>query len=325
MTDPAPCFVGIDVAKATLDVACEPGTPALARQFANDPPGIAALGAALAALRPALVVLEATGGYQHAVVAALAVAGLPTAVVNPRQVRDFARSLGTLAKTDALDAAVLARFAAAVRPTPRPLPDAATAALQAVLTRRQQLLDMRVAEQNRLAAPPPAAIRPGVEAHIAWLTEQLADLDRELGEQIQASPVWRVQDELLRSIPGVGPTTARTLLAALPELGKLGRQAIALLVGVAPLNQDSGQRRGRRAIGGGRAGVRAVLYMAALSAARCNPALRAFYRRLRDAGKPARLALTAVARKLLTVANAVLRDGRAWNASVPAALAATAP
>lgn len=321
----SPCFIGIDVAKAALDLASRPALPELAPQYANDETGIAALVAVLTAARPTLIVLEATGPYQHAVVAALALAGLPTAVVNPRQVRDFARSLNLLAKTDALDAAVLARFAESVRPEPRPLPDAATVALHALLTRRRQLLDIRVAEQNRLAARPAPRVRRSVEDHIGWLTRQLAELDRELGAQIEASPVWRAKDELLRSVPSIGPVVSRTLLAALPELGTLSRQAIAFLVGLAPLNCDSGQRRGRRAIRGGRAPVRAVLHMAAVTAVRCNPPLQAFYQRLCQAGKPAKLALTAVARKLLTIANAVLRDGRPWTEPPQATLAAAAP
>jgi transposase len=308
-----PLFVGIDVSKARLDVAARPS--GLTFHEPNDEAGIAALVARLTALAPALVVLEATGGLHGPLVAALAVARLPTAVVNPRQVRDFAKATGRLAKTDALDADVLAHFAEALRPQPRPLPDAATARLEAVLTRRRQLLDMRAAERNRLSLGPtlPAAVRRTIEKHIRWLTAQVQELDGELDQAIQGSPVWRVKDELLRGVQGIGKTVARTLLAALPELGTLSRQRIAALVGLAPFHRDSGTRRGPRAIRGGRTEVRCALYMAALSAARYNPVLKAFYQRLRGAGKPAKVALTAVARKLLTILNALARTGRPWD------------
>jgi transposase len=315
---PTPGFVGIDVSKDRLDVAAS--TPELTPfAEANDDAGISALVARLRSWQPALVVLEATGGLQRPLVAAIAVAGIPTAVVNPRQVRDFARAQGLLAKTDALDAATLAAFGATFRPEPRPLPDETTAALQALLTRRRQLLEIRVAEHNRLHTAPTAAFRRNVEQHIDWLNQQLQSLDGELDTVLQASPLWRAKDELLRSIPGIGKVVSRTLLAALPELGTLGRQSIAFLAGLAPLNRDSGRYRGQRHIAGGRAVVRCALYMAALSAARYNPALRDFYQRLRRAGKAAKVAYTAVARKLLTMANAVLRDQRAW--AVPAAAA----
>lgn len=306
-------FVGIDVSKDRLDGFIRPS--GLAFTHDNTDAGIAALVARLTPLRPALVVVEATGGLQAPLVAALAVAGIPTAVVNPRQARDFAKATGRLAKTDAIDAEALAHLAEAIRPQPRPLPDATTAALQALLGRRRQLLDMRTAEHNRLkmgAKTLPAAVRRNVEKHIRWLTTQVEDLDADLGKAIEASPLWRAKDDLLRGVPGIGKTVSRTLLATLPELGTLSRQKIAALVGLAPVADDSGQRRGQRHIRGGRTAVRCALYMAALSAARYNPALRAFYQRLRAAGKLAKVALTAVARKLLTILNAILRSGQPW-------------
>jgi transposase len=315
MDTPA-CFAGIDVSKDHLDLAVLPSGPA--RRFTNDEAGRAALVAVLRPLAPALVVLEATGGLQAALAAALGVAGLPTAVVNPRQVRDFARALGRLAKTDALDADTLALFAERVRPEPRPLPDQAAAALDALLTRRRQLIEMRVAESNRLAAAPTPEVSRNLKKHIAWLDRQVQHLDSELDAAIQASPLWRARDDLLQSVPGVGPGLSRTLLAELPELGALNRQQIASLAGLAPRNRDSGRLRGRRSIGGGRAGVRSALYMASLSAARYNPELRAFYRRLRAAGKLAKVGLVAVARKLLTILNAMIRDHRRWQGPVAA-------
>jgi transposase len=307
----SPCYAGIDVSKDHLDLACRPDGPA--GRFANDAAGITALLAALRPYAPALVVLEATGGYQAAVAAALGVAGLPAAVVNPRQVRDFARALGRLAKTDALDADTLALFAERVRPAPRPLPAADAAALDALLGRRRQLVEMRAAEHNRMAQAATAAVRRDVQRHRDWLDRQVERLEGQWRAAVAASPLWRAKDELLRGVPGVGPTVSLTLLAELPELGQLTRQQIAALAGLAPRNRDSGRQRGRRAIGGGRAGVRGALYMASLSAARANPVLRDFYERLRAAGKLAKVALIAVARKLLTILNAMLRDGRPWR------------
>jgi transposase len=306
----AATYVGIDVSKGTLDVHCRPDGTAFA--VANDPAGLDALVARLRPLQPALVVLEATGGLERPVAAALALAGLPVAVVNPRQARRFAEALGRLAKTDALDAEALALFAERLRPEPRPLPDETARAFEALLLRRRQLLEMRAAEHNRLGTAA-AAVRKGVQAHIAWLSKQLGKVDAELGAAVESSPVWRAKDELLRGIPGIGPAVSRTLLAALPELGTLTRQQVAALAGLAPVNRDSGRRRGPRAIGGGRAEVRSLLYMAALSACRYNPALKAFSDRLKRAGKKAKVRLVAVARKLLTIANAVLRDGRPWD------------
>ena len=302
-------YVGIDVAKEVLDVAMEPAGESW--RVRNTMEDIGELATRLAPRQPTLIVLEATGGFEATVAAVLATAGLPVAVVNPRQVRDFARSLGRLAKTDRLDAQVLARFAEAVRPTPRALPDAAAQRLSALCGRRRQLIEMLTAEQNRLPRAD-AAVRPNVEAHIRWLRQQLTHLDGELSTAVRESPIWRRKDDLLRSVRGVGPVLSATLLAELPELGTLTRKQIAALVGVAPLNRDSGTFRGRRVTWGGRAPVRRVLYMAALVGTRCNPALRRFYDRLLMAGKPKKVALTACMRKLLVTLNAMLRDGTPW-------------
>jgi transposase len=307
---PAALYLGLDIAKATVELASEPA--GVSGSFATDVAGLTDLVRRCQAQPVALAVLEATGGYEAPVVAALATAGLPVAVVNPRQVRDFARALGRLAKTDRIDAQVLALFGARVQPTPRPLPDEATQELEALLARRRQLLEMLHAERQRRPHARGRVVRRSLDSHIRWLERQVIDTDATLEAAIQASPVWRVQDELLQSVPGVGPTLARTLLGLVPELGRLDRHHIAALVGVAPLARDSGTLRGRRTCWGGRPAVRSVLYMAALTAARWNPALRVFYQRLRQAGKPAKLALTAVARKLLVLLNAILRDARPW-------------
>ena len=308
-------FAGIDVSKDHLDVHLRPTGEAF--RAANDEPGIAALAARLAAAGLTLVVLEATGGYEAPLAAALAAAGLPLAVVNPRQVRRFAEATGRLAKTDALDAAVLAHFADAVRPPVRPLPDADTVALAALVGRRRQLIDMRTAESNRLALAP-AAVARGIRDHIAWLDRQLDRADRDLRAAVEASPVWRATDDLLRSVPGIGPAVSRTLLSELPELGALSGRRIAALVGVAPVARDSGRHRGERAVAGGRAVVRSALYMAVLSAARYNPTVRAFYARLRAAGKAVKVAQVAAMRKLLVILNAMVRDNRRWDPAVAA-------
>lgn len=310
MSTTSPVFVGIDVAKATLDVAIRP-TP---RQWqcTNDEASIAALVADLQALQPSHIVLEATGGYELPLVAALGAAGLPVVVVNPRQVRDFAKATGRLAKTDALDAHVLAHFAEAVRPPLRPLSETQAQALAALVARRRQLVEMLVAERHRRALARPPAIRAHVQAHITWLQQALADLDDDLDQQIRQSPLWREREDLLRSVPGVGRVLAVTLLAGLPELGQLNRKQIAALVGVAPLNRDSGSHRGRRQVWGGRALVRSTLYMATLTATRWNPVIRAFYERLCAAGKPKKVALTACMRKLLVIVNALLRHRTPW-------------
>lgn len=266
-----------------------------------------------AAVQPTVIVVEATGGYEMALVAACAAVQLPVAVVNPRQVRAFAQALGRTAKTDTIDAAVLALFGARVQPVPRAIPDAATQTLAALVARRRQLLDMLGAEQRRLEQATTNAVRRDLRNHIRWLARRVKDVDDEISGAIQGSPIWRVQDNLLQSVPGIGPTVARTLLAELPELGRLDRRAIAALVGVAPFNRDSGQWRGRRMIGGGRASVRTALYMAALVATRHNAALKRFYQRLRANGKPPKVALVAVMRKLLTIVNAMIKHQSRWQ------------
>ena len=306
-------FVGIDVAKAALDLAERPaGTH---ERYENDEAGIARIVARLQAQPPTLIVLEATGGLEVPLAAALAATGLAVAVVNPRQARDFAKAVGQLAKTDALDAQLLARFAEVVRPEPRPLPDAEAQNLSALVARRQQVIAMLVAEQQRLPTTL-AALRPRVEAHIAWLRQERDELGRELRRQIRASPAWREDDDLLQSVPGIGPVLATTLIAELPELGHLNRKQIAALVGVAPLNCESGILRGRRIIWGGRARVRAALWMGTLVAVQRNPAIRTFYQRLVAAGRPKKLALTAAMHKLLLVLNALLRQRTPWHDSV---------
>jgi transposase len=306
-----PVYVGLEVAKATLDVALRPSDARWS--VPNDEPGIASLVGRLRPLGPALVVAEATGGFERAVIAAVAAAGLPVVVANPRQVRDFARSTGQLAKTDQLDAGILALFAERVRPAPRPLPDQTAQLLDALLTRRRQLLEMLVAEKNRLGfAPRP--LHRGIQQHIRWLERQLDDVTTELAAQIEASPVWRAKDDLLRSVPGVGRIISAVLLAELPELGTLTHKQIATLAGLAPLARDSGTLRGKRMIWGGRRGVRTALYLAALCGSRWNPTLRPFYARLRGAGKPKKVALVACARKLLTILNAMVRDNAGWKA-----------
>lgn len=310
---PPPLFVGIDVSKATLDVATSPTGEQW--QLPNAEPAIRDLVATLRRLRPQRVVLEATGGYEHLVVAACATAGLPVVVVNPRQIRDFARSTGQLAKTDAIDAHIVALFAARVQPPERPLPDAARRTLDALLTRRRQLLEMLTAERNRLAQALPA-VRRDITAHIRWLERRLKDVDGDLETAIHASPVWRAQEDLLRTVPGIGPIVSRTLLGELPELGTLSHKQLAALVGLAPLNRDSGTRRGHRMIWGGRAPVRSVLWMATIVASRHNPVIRAFYLRLVAAGKPKKVALVACARKLLTILNAMVRTNTPWQAPI---------
>lgn len=305
-----PLYVGIDVSKAQLEVAERPsGERAV---IPHTEAGIATLVEQLRARRSACVVLEATGGLQVPLASALAVAGIPVAVVNPRQVRDFAKATGQLAKTDAIDAQVLARFAEAVRPTPRPLPDEATQHLGALLTRRRQLIEMLVAEQHRMRTAP-RPIQRQIQTHLTWVKRQLAALDEDLTHRIQATPLWREHEDLLRSVPGIGPIVSRTLLAELPELGTLTHKQIAALVGVAPLNRDSGTLRGRRMIWGGRTVVRGALYMSAVVAARHNPVIKAFYQRLRAAGKVPKVALVACMHKLLTILNAMVKHRTPWR------------
>jgi transposase len=304
-------YVGIDVSKDRLDVHVQPSGEAFI--VARDDEGIAELTRRLLAQAPRLVALEATGGLQVKVAAALAAAGVPVAIVNPRQVRDFAKSTGQLAKTDRLDARAIALFAEAVKVEPRPLPDAATQALQALVARRRDLVEMRVAERNRLRQAAAGFVRNDLEAGIAALDKRLEAIDLELESHIKGSPIWQVQEDLLRSVPGVGKILSRSMLAELPELGRLSRRKIAALVGLAPFARDSGAFRGRRMISGGRAALRAVLYMATVSALRCNPVIAAFYQRLIAAGKPAKLAITACMRKLLTTLNAIAREQKPWQ------------
>jgi transposase len=312
-SEQAKVYVGIDVSKEHLDVGVRPANQRW--QVENDLEGIAELVKRLAGIKPTLIVLEATGGYEMAAAAELAGAGLPVAVVNPRQVRDFAKSLGRLAKTDRIDAHVLARFGEAVGPEARALPDEQTQQLQALLTRRRQIIEMLVAERNRVRLAH-KGVMTGLMEHIAWLEKRLEELDRELHDLLKKSPIWREKDDLLRSVPGVGPVLATTLLAELPELGSLNRKKIAALVGVAPFNCDSGKMHGKRAIWGGRASIRAVLYMATLSAIRCNPVIHTFYDRLTRAGKEAKVALVACMRKLLTILNAMLHNLKHWESAL---------
>ena len=306
----APLFVGIDVSKDRLDVAVRPTGEAWQAPYNSR--GVSDLVHRLEKLGPQLVVLEATGGMEMALAGELAASQLAIAVVNPRQVRDFARAAGKLAKTDALDAHALAHFAQAMRPASRPLPDAQSKELMALVARRRQLVEMITAEKNRLRTAA-KRIRPKVQEHISWLEESLEDLDRDLGEFIRSSPMWNGKDQLLRSTPGVGPVLSMTLLSDLPELGALNRGEIAALVGVAPFNRDSGALRGKRQVWGGRGQVRAALYMATLVATRYNPVLRSFYQRLCEAGKPKKVALTACMRKLLTILNVMVKHNRHWN------------
>ena len=303
-------YVGIDVAKAQLDVAVRPVDEGWV--VSNDDAGVRQLVSRLKTLEPVIVVLEASGGIELPLVASLAVEELPVVVVNPRQVRDFARATGKLAKTDSLDAAVLAHFGEAVKPPVRPLRDAETQALNSLAARRHQVMSMIVSEKNRLGTAA-TAVCPRIEAHIEWLQRELDDLDRDLRQTLRQSPVWREKDDLLRTVPGVGEQVSLTLLAYLPELGALDRRQIAALVGVAPFNRDSGTMRGRRTIWGGRARVRAALYMGALVATRHNPVIKDFYLRLLAAGKPKKLALTACMRKLLVILNSMLKHRSAWR------------
>ena len=301
-------YVGIDVSQEKLDVA----TAQESWTEAYTPVGLDALAERLAALRPVLVVLEATGGIEAAVAAGLASAGLPVSVVNPRQVRDFARATGRLAKTDRIDARVLALFAERVRPEVRPLKDEEVRLLQALTARRRQLIEMLTAERNRLSRANPA-VRGGLEKHVRFLMEELHEAERDIREHVRSSPLWREKDDLLRSVPGVGPVLSATLLSELPELGRLNGKEIAALVGVAPFNCDSGTLSGRRVIWGGRRQVRGVLYMAALPAVRSNPAVRAFYAELVGRGKAKKVALVACMRKLLVMLNGIIKKAAPWN------------
>ncbi len=303
-------YVGIDVSKAQLDIAVRPTQDQWSCPNSNA--GIARLTKRLKRLGAQLIVLEATGGYEIPLTAALAAAQLPVAVINPRQARDFARSTGRLAKTDSLDAQVLAHFADAVRPQVRPLPDKRVQELASIVSRRLQIVEMLTAEKNRLQRAT-LSVRRDIKRHINWLEKSLVDIDDELKESIVKSPIWRRKVKVLKSAPGIGPISSMTLVAELPELGSLNRKQIAALVGVAPFNRDSGMMRGKRTIWGGRARVRAVLYMAALTASRHNLVIRPFYQRLCAAGKPKKVALTACMRKLLTILNAMVKHATPWQ------------
>ena len=303
--------VGIDVSKADLDVYVFPTKARL--RVSNDETGIKELIARLADVKDAVVVLEATGGFESYAAAALGTAGFNVVIVNPRQVRDFARALGRLAKTDRIDAEVLALFGDRIRPTPRTLPDASLRALEALITRRRQLLEMLGAERNRLARIEDRDVSKRIHRHVKWLQQELKAIDSDLDDTIRRTPLWRAKDDLLRSVPGVGQVTSYTLIAEFPQLGTLRHKQAAALCGLAPFNVDSGTFTGRRQVWGGRASVRSALYMAALVATRCNPAIRDFYQRLLRAGKPKKVALIAAARKLLVTLNAILRDRTPWS------------
>jgi transposase len=308
-------FVGIDVSKDQLDIAIRPGEVRF-RESNNDS-GIQALMARLLSLKPQLILLEATGGYEILAAASLRQAGLPAHIINPRQVRDFARSSGRLAKTDKIDAAVLAHFAEALKPDLRPWPDEQQQELAALMSRRRQLVEMLVMEKNRLAMTFSPRVRRSLQTNLQSLKEQLKELEQDLDDFIRQSLIWLEKDQLLQSVPGVGPLTSQSLLAWVPELGTLNRKKIAALVGLAPFNRDSGQMRGKRTIWGGRARVRPPLYMATLAACRVNPAIRAFYLRLLAVGKSKKLALTACMRKLLTILNAILKQQQPWCPHAP--------
>lgn len=309
--NPTPRTVGIDVSKATLDVAFSCGRAAM--QVPNSPDGHAELIAVIQRQDVRLIVLEASGGYERAVVAELTAERLPVVVINPRQVRDYARATGRLAKTDAIDAAVLAQFGLAVNPALRPLPDEITRQLREKLARRRQLVGMRTAEGNRLAQATAQGVRQSIQAVVKLLDAQIKALDRDLNQTLRNCPAWQEREELLRTVPGVGPQTALALLVELPELGQASRQQIATLVGVAPINRDSGTFRGQRRTWGGRATIRTTLYMATLTATRHNPLIRPYYHRLLQAGKKKKVALVACMRKLLCILNAMLRNRQPWR------------
>jgi transposase len=308
----ADVFVGIDVSKKTLDVAVRPGEQLWS--VSNDEAGIAELCERLTALQPECIVLEATGGLELPAATALAVAKLPVAVVNPRQVHHLGKMLNMLAKTDALDARLIARFAELMKPEPRPIPDAEAQRFSDLLSRRSQVVEMIAAEKNRLSVVPTKTVKERITYHLHFLKDELKSIEKDLDKQIRASPVWREKDDLLQSVPGIGPAMSRTIIAELPELGTVNAKQVAALVGVAPFNRDSGQMKGRRSIHGGRKQVRKVLYMATVAAIRCNPVLKRFYATLKASGKPSLVALTACMRKLIVILNAMMRDNRPWTA-----------
>ena len=304
-------FVGVDVSKATLDICIMP--PGQAMHVTYDDAGIGQVVAILKETHPTLIVLEATGGLEVRLASELAAVNLPVAIINPRQARDFAKATGRLAKTDEVDAAMLADFARAIRPQVHPLKDADTRALDDMVNRRRQLIAMRVQETLRLGTAASKGLQKSLKKHIAWLDKQIIEVDGDLNQRLRESDVWRAKDDLLRAIPGVGTVTSLTMLAKCPELGALNRREIAALTGVAPLANDSGKHRGKRFIWGGRADVRAVLYMATISAMRCNDTIKTFADRLKQAGKPAKVVIVACMRKLLTIMNAMLKNNAAWN------------
>jgi len=307
-------FVGIDVSKATLEVCIDP--IGQMSGIAYDEEGTRQIASRLKEINPTLIVIEATGGLEVRIASELAGQGLPVAVINPRQARDFAKATGRLAKTDQVDAAVLAAFARAIRPQARPLQDADTRALNELVSRRRQLVDMRVQETLRLNTAASKPLQKSLNKHIAWLDKRITEIDNDLTRCLRNSEVWRAKDDLLRSIPGVGAVTTLTMLAKCPELGALSRREIAALVGVAPLANDSGQYRGKRVVWGGRADVRAVLYMATVSAIRCNDTIKAFAERLKKTGKPSKVVIVACMRKLLTIMNAMLKNNASWNPKI---------
>ena len=307
-------FVGIDVSKNTLDVRIDSDSTIL--HVAYDAAGIKTVGKRLTEAAPTLIVMEATGGLETRLATELVAKGLPVAVINPRQARDFAKATGELSKTDRIDAAILCAFARAIRPSVRPLKDVDTRDLNDLVTRRRQLIDMRVQETLRMGCTASKAMQKNLKLHLVWLDKQIGRLDDDLKQRLRTSDAWKTKDDLLRGIPGVGAVTTLTMTAKCPELGQLNRQEIAKLVGVAPLADDSGKHRGRRFVWGGRAEVRSVLYMAAVSAIRCNPVIKAFANRLAKAGKPAKVVITACMRKLLIIMNAMIKNHSSWNPKI---------
>jgi transposase len=304
-------FVGIDVAKDQIDVCLQPAD--ICRTFPNGAKGFDDLHAFLGPQKITLAVMESTGGLEIPVAVSLGCAGIPIAIVNPRQVRDFAKASGRLAKTDRLDASTLAQFGAAIRPAAQPLRSDEHRALAAIMARRVQIIEMVASEKTRLSSVPNAEMAKDIKSHIVWLEKRLRKIDEDLGNRVKRTPLWRERDELFQSVPGIGAVTSHTLLAHLPELGTLDRRKIAALVGVAPLNWDSGRMRGRRVIWGGRAAVRKALYMAAVASMKCNPIIAAFYKRLRAAGKRPKVAIVACMRKLLTILNSIACSGEPWR------------
>jgi transposase len=307
-------YIGIDMAKDDMEVKVHEGQDSCT--YASDENGIAKLMTQMKSLSPTLIVVEATGGYENAVAAELQANGFPVAVVNPRHIRDFAKSVGILAKTDKIDARVIARYAATVQPTPRMLPEAETQALGALIMRRRQIVTMLTSEKNRLQQAAPA-VKKRIQLHIAWLEQELDDINKELKKMVKDNPEWKEKSDIMQSVPGVGPNLAITLLADFPELGSLNRKQTAALGGVAPFNRDSGTLRGKRTIWGGRDAVRTATYMSAFVAIRFNRLLKTFFERLIAAGKLRKVAIVACMRKLLCILNAMLKNRTTWNQHIP--------